>query len=404
MQPPVRIPERKWWICLLLFLATAIVYLDRQVLALTADRIIVDFGISKVGFGRIIAAFRYSYGFVQIIGGFLVDEYGPRIIFPLASGVWSIAGLLTGLATTVGMLTGCRFLLGVGEAFNWPCALKVCHQLFPPKDRPLVNGIFNSGGAVGALIGPVIVTLITIYFSWRAAFVATAGIGMLWIFAWLVLTRDVSAQLAGSPCPPGNVFRVTIRILSLPGFWMLAVCSLIINSVNYYLVDWVPLYLETTRGFSFSRGNFLSIVVYGGSFAGSVMVGFLVRWIVTLGYGITSAKRSALFISCVLMLSSIAAGLTSFRYLAVICLALTGIGVAGFLVIYLTLIQDLEPAHVGLTSGMLGGLSNIVYGYVSPYVGRLADHQNNSLVLIIAGLLPWLAFLAISPKMGAKQQ
>jgi sugar phosphate permease len=185
---------------------------------------------------------------------------------------------------------------------------------------------------------------------------------------------------------------------------MLAVCSLIINSVNYYLVDWVPLYLETTRGFSFSRGNFLSIVVYGGSFSGSVLIGLLVRWIVKLGYGIMSAKRSALFVSCVLMLSSIVAGLTSFRYLAVICLALTGIGVAGFLVIYLTLIQDLEPAHVGMTSGMLGGLSNIVYGYLSPYVGRLADHHNSSLVLVIAGLLPWLAFLAISPKMGAEQR
>ena len=164
MKTSERVSARTWWICFLLFLATAIIYLDRQVLALTADRIIADFGLTKEGFGRIIAAFRYSYGLFQILGGFLVDAYGPGIMFPVSSGIWSLAGLLTGIATTVSMLTGFRFLLGSGEAFNWPCALKVTNALLPPKDRPLANGIFNSGTAVGALVAPVIVTLITIYF------------------------------------------------------------------------------------------------------------------------------------------------------------------------------------------------------------------------------------------------
>src|SRR6185312_10535937 len=130
--------------------ATSIVYLDRQVLALTAVKIIDDFGLTNEQFGQIVAAFRYSYGLMQIFGGFLVDSYGPRLIFPLASGVWSLAGLLTGLAMTASMFTGLRFLLGAGEAFNWPCSLKVTNSLFSPKDRPLANGIFNSGAAMCA--------------------------------------------------------------------------------------------------------------------------------------------------------------------------------------------------------------------------------------------------------------
>ena len=102
-------------------------------MALTAEKIIADFGLTKEGFGRVIAAFRTSYGICQILGGFLVDAHGPMIVFPAASGLWALSGLLTGLAATVGMLTGCRFLLGIGEAFNWPCALKVTQELVPPQ-------------------------------------------------------------------------------------------------------------------------------------------------------------------------------------------------------------------------------------------------------------------------------
>lgn len=402
--PAQSAPTRRWLICLLLFLATAIVYLDRQVLALTADKIIHEFGLNKEGFGRIVAAFRCSYGLVQIFGGFLVDAHGPRLIFPAASGLWSLAGLLTGLATTTSMLIGCRFLLGVGEAFNWPCALKATHSLFAPKDRPFVNGVFNSGAAVGALVGPVIVTFIAVYFSWRAAFVVTAVAGLLWIVAWFWATRDQTSTLAGAPFPMLKVLRVMGRILLLRRFWMLAVCSVIINSINYYLSDWIPLYLETSRGFSFTHGNILSIIVYGGSACGNVLVGLLVRWLVNRGVQVMTAKRYALFISCVFMLAAIPAGLTAFRYVAVACLALTGVGVAGFLVNYLTLVQDLEPSYVGVSSGMLGGLSNVVYGYVSPYVGMLADQHRSSLVLILAGILPWLALGTAMAAIGAERQ
>jgi hypothetical protein len=119
---------------------------------------------------------------------------------------------------------------------------------------------------------------------------------------------------------------------------------------------------------------------------------------------VTAAKRWALFASCVFMLAAIPAGLTASRYVAVGCLALTGMGVAGFLVNYLTLVQDLEPSYVGVSSGMLGGLSNVVYGYVSPYVGMLADQHRSSIVLILAGVLPWFAFVTAFAATGAEKQ
>jgi ACS family hexuronate transporter-like MFS transporter len=390
-----RISARTWWTCFLLFVATSIVYLDRQVLALTAGKIIADFGLTNEQFGQIVAAFRYSYGLVQILGGFLVDAYGAGIVFPIAGGAWSLVGLLTGFATTVSMLTGLRFLLGASEAFNWPCSLKVTSALLSPKDRPLANGIFNSGGAMGALAAPLIVTWITIRWSWHAAFVVTGAVGGLWVLAWLLVTRKSASSLKGTPVSLKGALQVVGRLVAMREFWILAVASLVVNSVNYYLSDWIPLYLETSRGFSFARGNALSIVVYGGTFSGNLLVGLFVRMLVAHGNSTVIAKRWALFAACLLMLSAIPAGLTSYRYAAVLFLALTGIGVGSFLVIYLTLVQDLEPAYVGLTSGLLGGLSNVAYGGVSRYIGLLADHHHTNLILLLIGILPWFAFGAI---------
>lgn len=379
----------------MLFLATAIVYLDRQVLALTAPKIIETFHLTSEQFGKIVAAFRYSYGAVQIVGGFLVDGCGPRIVFPVASGVWSIVGILTGLASSVGMLTGLRFLLGAGEAFNWPCSLKTTNMLLQPEERPLANGIFNSGAAMGALVAPVIITAIAVYWSWRAAFVVTGAAGGLWIFVWLWVTRREAENLKGTPFPARGVAWVIRRLLLMPDFWILAISALVINGINYYLADWIPLYLETVRGFSFSHGNALSIVVYAGSFTGNLCIGLFVRMLVKLGKSAEAAKQWALCTACLLICLAAPAGLTSHRYLAVMCLSLTAAGVGAFLVIYLTLVQDLEPGYVGVSSGLLGGMSNIAYGFISPQIGALADRHHDTLIFLLIAFLPWLAFGAI---------
>lgn len=390
-----KIPARTWAICFLLFLATSIVYLDRQVLALTAAKIIAEFHLTNERFGQIVGAFRYSYGLVQIFGGFLVDGHGPGIVFPVASGAWSAVGLLTGFATSVGMLTGLRFALGATEAFNWPCSLKVTNSLLGPKDRPLANGIFNSGGAMGALAAPLIVTWIAIHWSWRAAFVITGAVGGLWVLAWLRTTKGTGDSLKGKRVKIREIIQVMGRLIAMREFWILAVSALFVNGVNYYLSDWIPLYLVTSRGFSFARGNLLSVVIYGGTFSGNLLIGLFVRGLVARGKSTMAAKRWALLAACLLMMAAIPAGLTGHRYAAVLFLALTGVGVGAFLVIYLTLVQDLDPAFVGVSSGLLGGLSNMAYGAVSRYIGLLADHHETVLILLLIGILPWLAFAAI---------
>lgn len=386
----------RWWICGLLFLATVLNYLDRQVLSLTSDRIIDEFHLTKEGFGHIISAFRYAYALFQAGGGWLVDSAGARAIYPSAVGLWSTAGMLTAFVPTLGLLMACRFLLGVGEAFNWPCALKVTERLLPPDERPLANGIFNSGTAVGSMLAPLIVTFLALRFGWRSAFLATGALGFLWVAGWLLYTRDKAGQLRGAPLAVRGAAGVIWAILRKRDFWMLAFSAVIVNSVSYFLADWIPLYLKTERGFSFGVGNALSILVYAGMDAGNLLVGFYVKRLAAAGWTVAMARRSALLLSCVLMSSAVLVGFTSAHYLALALLVLTAVGVAGFLVIYLTLVQDLDPAHVGAAAGLLGGLGNLAYGAISPYIGRLADLRETALTLTLIGVLPWIAYGAIA--------
>ncbi|MPY88777.1 MAG: MFS transporter [Luteitalea sp.] len=391
----IKTSRRTWWLCGLLFLATVLNYLDRQVLALTAENIMAEFDISKEGLGEIIAAFRYAYAVFQLAGGWLVDLLGPRALYPGAVGLWSAAGMLTGFAGTAGALWSLRFALGAGEAFNWPCALKVTQRLLPPKDRALANGIFNSGAAAGAMIAPIVVTLVTLSFGWRAAFVVTGVLGGIWVLGWVWLTRPVAGQLGGATTTSGALVHTLRAILSKRAFWLLAVSAVIVNSVNYFLADWIPLYLKTERGFSFAIGNTLSILVYTGLEAGNILVGVFVKKLVERGLSLAVARQWALFLSCVCMSFVALAGVVSSSYVAVVCLMLTALGVAGFLVIYLTLVQDLDTAHVGASAGLLGGMGNLAYGFLSPHIGRLSDLHHTSITFGVAGVLPWLAFLVL---------
>jgi len=403
-QPAAELYRRTWWIVALLFLATVLNYLDRQVLALTAEQVIAEFQLSKEDFGRVISAFRYAYAVFQILGGWLVDARGPVGVFPAAVGIWSLAGILTALASSIRSLSMLRAMLGIGESFNWPCALKVTQRLLPPRDRALANGIFNSGAAAGAIIAPLIVTIVTLHFGWRSAFVVTGMLGVLWILAWFWLIPPFRPQLGGSRMSAGLVLHVLSRILRKRSFWLLSVSAVIVNSVSYFLADWIPLYLKTERGFSFSVGNALSVVVYASLELGNILVGLFVRKLVAGGTTVTRARKLALLISCLLMSFAAAAGLTPNRFMAVGFLMLTALGVAGFLVIYLTLVQDVEPEYVGATAGLLGGIGNLAYGSLSPYIGRLADLQETTLTFVLVSLLPWLAFGAIFFAVGRESR
>lgn len=207
MLADAEIPGRKaqgwaWALCWLMFASTVLNYMDRQAISLVKPMIVGEYHVAPEHqnevFGWILAAFQLTYALSQVPAGYLADRWNVRWAYAGAVAWWSLAGMAAALSPTLGALMAFRALLGVGESFNWPCALRVTGIVLPPADRALGNGIFNSGAAVGAVLTPPVVTLLTVWFSWRFAFVTIGVLGFAWVAVWLVFVGGAHrARFAG---------------------------------------------------------------------------------------------------------------------------------------------------------------------------------------------------------------
>ena len=187
-----------WGICWLMFASTVLNYMDRQAIALVGPQIKGEYRLDNEQFGWVLAAFSMTYALFQVPAGYLVDRWDVRWTYAGAVGFWSLAGMAAAFSPNLATLILLRALLGVGESFNWPCALRVTAAILPPKDRSLGNGIFNSGAAVGAVLTPVMVTLLTARYGWRTAFFTVGMLGFVWVAVWLTLMGGARRQsLAG---------------------------------------------------------------------------------------------------------------------------------------------------------------------------------------------------------------
>lgn len=198
-EAPPTAEARAWGVCWLMFAATALTYIDRQAVALLREPIKGEFGItSEADFGWVISAFYLPYALLQVPAGYLVDRWDLRRTYAMAVAWWSLAAAMTAIVPSLGLLFVCRALLGVGESFNWPVALRVTGRILPPADRGLGNGIFNSGAAIGAVITPAIVTYLAARLGWRSSYAVIGSAGFVWVACWLFLVRgELRGLLAG---------------------------------------------------------------------------------------------------------------------------------------------------------------------------------------------------------------
>jgi ACS family hexuronate transporter-like MFS transporter len=184
-----QIENYRWRIVALLFFATTINYIDRQVIGILKPYIEKDMGWTEISYGQIVTAFQAAYAIGLLISGRLLDKVGTRLGFSIAIVIWSIGGMLHAAARTVFGFGAARFVLGIGESANFPASVKTVAEWFPKKERALATGIFNSGSNIGAIVAPIIVTYITLNFGWRWAFIITGMLGFIWLIFWVLLYR-----------------------------------------------------------------------------------------------------------------------------------------------------------------------------------------------------------------------
>jgi MFS family permease len=202
--------RRAWGLCWTMFIVTTLNYMDRQAISLVNAPLSQEFGLRNEGFGWVLGAFLLTYALFQLPAGYLADRWDIRRLYAGAVVWWSLAAIGVIFSPTLGFLLACRALLGLGESFNWPCALRTTAMILPRTDRGLGNGIFNSGAAIGAVITPLIVAPLTEVFGWRVAFAVVGSLGFVWVAFWLALVGWSRASGRGGP-----LARLTLGVFGL---------------------------------------------------------------------------------------------------------------------------------------------------------------------------------------------
>ncbi|MBL0157294.1 MAG: MFS transporter [Bryobacterales bacterium] len=349
--------SRRWWIAVLLFLATAVNYLDRQVLSVTAPVLREQLHISAIEYSRILFAFMLAYAGMQMVAGRMVDRVGPKAALAIAMAWWSLAGMLHASAQTVWHLGAMRFLLGIGEAGNWPASVKAVRQWFPPHQTALAVGVFNSGSCLGGLVAPPLIAWLTLTYSWRAAFVATGALGLAWLLLWWPGYGTPPALAAADDQGEAVRWRNLLRRRSLWGLMAARFCC---DPVWWFYVFWLPDYLHSARGLDLKQIGAIAWVPFLTAGAGNLAGGWLSGYLIARGSAAPRARKLVMVASAVLMLAGLWAVGAPTAGGAIAAISLVTFAYSCWAANILTLPADVfENAALGTAAGICGSAAGV---------------------------------------------
>jgi ACS family hexuronate transporter-like MFS transporter len=377
----------RWIVCGLLFFATTVNYIDRQILSLLKPLLDERLGWTNEQFGAVNSAFQAAYA-VSLLGfGWFVDRYGTRLGYAISITAWSLAAMAHALVRTAGGFLGARVALGLGEGGNFPSAVKAVALWFPKKERAFATSLFNSGANVGALVAPAVVPWIALTWGWQAAFVAAGAAGLAWLLLWLPLydvperQRRVSpAELAFIRSDPDEVHEggagkvPWLRLLEYRQAWSFIVAKSLTDPVWWFFLIWLPDYFHQTRHLDIKNSWVHLVTIYALVTVLSVAGGWLPGWLIQVGWSVTHARKAAmlLFALCVLpILDATTAG----DWGAVLLIGLAGAAHQAWSANLYTTVSDMFPKDAVASLTGLGSTAGSLAGIVFPWLtGTLLDH------------------------------
>lgn len=405
-----RVGRLRWWIVWTLFFSTVTNYISRQSFSVLSPLITSQFHLSHTDLSRILGAFQISYAITWLAGGIFLDAVGTRVGLAVAAAWWSVMNMLTGLASSVAGFAFFRFMLGIGEGFNWPGASKTVAEWFPRQERGLAVAIFDSGSSVGGALAAIIIPLIALAAGWRWAFIVAGLLGLVWVVLWLfvyhpldrhprVTAEEVALINAGRDAALTSAQRGIGRWLHLagnPNVWGIVLGRSLTDPIWWFYVFWLPQYLSDARGFSLKRIALFAWIPFVaadiGNFTGGLISGYLIR----RGMPVIRARKWVCVASCLPVLAGIPAARIHNVYwaLALICFALWGY--ASWSTMGLTFPSDLFPHDVVAS---VTGLSGFAAGFAGTgftlAVGVIVDRFSYRPAFLAAGLLPLFATAAV---------
>jgi ACS family hexuronate transporter-like MFS transporter len=395
----------RWIVCALLFVAATVNYVDRQVIGLLKPTLQHEFGWSEIDYADIVFSFQLAYAVGYLFAGRVIDWLGTKRGFALAIVIWSLAAIGhaeapaagtwarhvlamfgLGYSTSVAGFILMRFLLGLGESGSFPASIKTVAEWFPRRERAFATGIFNSGTNIGALVTPLVVPWLTITYGWYWAFVATGGIGLLWLALWLPFYRAPEAHPAVSPAelayirsePPDKVVQVSwLTLLRHRQAWAFALGKFLTDPIWWLYLFWIPDFLGRRYGLTLTNVGPPLVAIYFMADFGSIGGGWLSSFLLGRGWSPNRARKTALLVCALAVTPMVFATSVKDVWSAVALIGLAAAAHQGWSANLFTLPSDTFPRFaigsvVGLggTAGAIGGmLIAKVTGYVLETVG-----------------------------------
>jgi ACS family hexuronate transporter-like MFS transporter len=376
--PPVRKIDLRWLICFLLFAATTINYLDRQILSLLKPVLDHELHWTNAQYGMINSSFLAAYAVSLLFFGRFIDRVGVKTSYAVAIIAWSLAAAAHALVGTVSGFFVARIFLGLSEAGNFPAAVKTVALWFPKTERAFATAIFNSGANVGAVVAPILVPWLTLRYSWHAPFLVAGALGLVWVLVWLIVyapprALETSPELAADPAEDATPVPWP-RLLKTPRAWSFIVAKTLTDPVWFFLLIWLPDYFKKARGLdikaSWPHLMTIYLIVTALSLVGGWMPGRLVR----RGWSVTTARKFSLACFALLVLPILAVSQAG-DWTAVCLIGLAGAAHQAWTANLYTTVSDMFPyraiATVISLGTMAGSLSSMLFIALA---GEILDH------------------------------
>lgn len=417
------IGNQRWIVVALLFFATTINYIDRQVIGLLKPTLEVEFGWSEKDYANIVRAFTAAYALGLLVFGRIIDRIGTKMGFSISIIFWSIAACLHGIVKTTFGFGIARAALGLGESGNFPAAIKTVAEWFPKKERALATGIFNSGANIGAVFAPILVPTILALYGWQEAFIITGAIGFVWLIFWLyyyeIPTRHkkvTEAELAHihsdneedtsneKPITWGTLFRVRQTYVFIAG-------KLLTDPIWLFFLFWLPSYFSTSFNLDLKKPGWPLVIIYMATSIGSIGGGYLSSYFIQKGWPVYKARKTAMFIFALCVLPIMSAKYATNMWVAVALISLAAAAHQAWSANIFTVASDMFPKKaissvvgIGGMAGSIGGvLFPIFVGYILETYRQLGDSTAGyNIIFFVCGLmymLAWAVMHFISPKM-----
>lgn len=415
----------RWAICTLLFFATTINYLDRQVLGLLKPVLELQYGWTEQDYGYIVMAFSATYAIGLVVFGRVVDRIGAKTGYTISVTIWSIAAMCHALVTSSLGFGIARAALGIGESGNFPAAVKTVTEWFPKRERALATGIFDSGSNIGACVAPILVPWLLGVYGWQAAFIITGAIGFVWLIAWRLIYQhpDQNSKLSAEELAYIRIDEETnqdltpaekipwTKLFTLKPTWSFIMGKFLTDPIWYFFLFWLPSYFSTTFSLDLKKPGLPLVIVYSAATIGAIGGGLLSSWFIKKGWSVPKARKAALLISALCVVPIIGARFVSDMWVAVGLIGLAVAGNAGWSSNIYTIVSDMLPKSAVSSVIGIGGMAGAIGGVLFPlFIGYTLDFYKEAgnlvagynIIFIVCGvsfLIAWLTIHFITPRM-----